>query len=171
MRFLICLLLYFGFSIFLFRLLNLRILRLLRFWFSSLLFLVNFPPPPSMSSVDTENRQGYDSLTFFCFFLNVFHFWQFLHHSINLGDFFLDIICQLAYIFLYVAFTSGSKCFFLGLVENGFLSIQSMISSVFLCFSELFLVFLLLVYNCEVKCICFPRRPALLKPRKKYAMR
>ena len=28
------------------------------------------PPPPSMSSVDTEN----DSLTFFYFFLNVFHF-------------------------------------------------------------------------------------------------
>ena len=49
------------FSIFLFRLLNL--LRLLRFWFSSLRFLINFPT--SMSSVDTENRQGYGSLALF----------------------------------------------------------------------------------------------------------
>ena len=41
-RFLMCLLLDFVFSIFLLRLLNL--LRLLRFWFSSLRFLTNFPP-------------------------------------------------------------------------------------------------------------------------------
>ena len=33
------------------------------FWFSSLCFLTNFPP--SMSHVDTEKRQGYDSLTLF----------------------------------------------------------------------------------------------------------
>ena len=56
-----CLLLDFVFSIFFFSLLNL--LRLLRFWFSSLRFLTNFPP--SMSRVDTEKRQGYDSLTLF----------------------------------------------------------------------------------------------------------
>ena len=66
-RFLMCLLLDFVFSIFLFRLLNL--LRLLRFWFSSLRFLTNFPP--SMSRLDTEKRQGYDSLTlFWTFFIS-----------------------------------------------------------------------------------------------------
>ena len=76
MRFLICLLLYFGFSIFLYISLaessNSPLIAFLVLKFALPCKL--FPPPSSMSSVDTENRQGYDSLTFFCFFLNVFHF-------------------------------------------------------------------------------------------------
>ena len=47
-------------SIILFRLLNL--LRLLCLLFSSLHFLINFP---TISCVDTENRQGYDRLALF----------------------------------------------------------------------------------------------------------
>ena len=89
------------------------------------------------------------------FNLNVFHLWQFLHHRINVGDLFLDIICQLAYIFLYFPFTSGGKCFVLGLVESSIRLIRSMSSNVSLCFSMLFLVFLLLVYNCDVRGIAF----------------
>ena len=123
-RFLMCLLLDFVFSLFLFHLLNL--LRLLRFWFSSLHFLTNFPP--SMSCVDTEKRQGYDSLTLFWTFFISDNFCIIAY----LGDLFLDIVYQLAYIFLYIDFASGGKCFVLGLVENSLRSILSMSSSVFL---------------------------------------
>ena len=40
-----------------------RLLPLLGFWFSSLGLVINFPA--SMSSVDTGNRQGYDSFALF----------------------------------------------------------------------------------------------------------
>ena len=134
-----------------------------------IVFLVlKFALPCKLSPLNVIRRHRKQAgLRFNGFLLNVFHLWQFLHHRINLDDLFLDIIFQLAYIFLCVAFASVNKRFILGLVENSFRSIRSMSSGVFLCFSELFLVFLLLVYNCEVKGICFPRRPPLLKSRKK----
>ena len=78
-----------------------------------------------MSSVDTENRQGYDSLTFFCFFLNVFHFWQFLHHShiLTLATFFWILFASLRTFSCTLLLQAVASVFFLGLVENGFLLI------------------------------------------------
>lgn len=107
-----------------------------------IVFLVlKFAPPCKLSHLNVICRHRKQAgIRFVGFILNAFHLWQFLHHIVNLSSLFLDIICQLVNIFLYVAFSCSGKCFVLGLVENCFRSSRSMSSSVFLCFFKLFLV-------------------------------
>ena len=121
-RFLMCLLLDFVFPLFLFRLLNLVAFLVLK-----------FALPYKLSPLNVTCRHRKEAgIWFIDFILNIFYLWQFLHHRVNLGDLFLDIVCHLAYIFLYIAFVSGCKCFVHGLVENSLRSILSMSSGVFL---------------------------------------
>ena len=88
LRFIICFLLDFVFSIFLFCLLNLLCL---------LFFVLKFALPYKLSHLNVMCRhRKQTSIWLDGFILNVFHLRQFLHQSVNLGDSFLDNICQLA---------------------------------------------------------------------------